>query len=81
MVCVIVITPLDNNVEAMTSGLLTLSFKKRPWSKINEPLLIHMFKSHNFCKPTNYPRGYIFKTLFLQLEKLFKSTSQKTFFL
>jgi len=73
---------LDNNVEAMTSGSLALALGMMPWSNNQQALFNSQFLSQKFGKPTNYPRGgYIFKTFFLQWEKIFKSTSQKLFLL
>jgi hypothetical protein len=55
---------LDNNVEAMTSGLLGLTFKGRPWSNNQQAPFNSHFQSQKIGKPTNYPRGDTFSRSF-----------------
>jgi hypothetical protein len=49
MVCVIVTTPLNNYVEATTSGSLTFAFKKRPWSNNQRAPFNSHFLSQSFA--------------------------------
>ncbi len=72
---------MDNNVKAMISGSLALTFKRRPLFNNQQAPFNSHFQSQKFGKPTNYPRGDTFsRPFFYNWRKDSNSLSKKCFY-